>query len=147
MSNTRTKADMPLRGSKKAPKTFTGKPHRVKEFLENYEALLTPNNVTDQEDKYFQKIGGWLKLKAHITETEYLKAFWKDIPRQLQTRLEVEYYHQDATHQISAPFKVETLNASDSEDGADSYLNSSDSDSDMEDSNESNDKSDDDYKH
>lgn len=51
MAQARTKADMPLRGSKKAPRTFTGKPHQVKEFLEDYEDILTQNNVREDKDK------------------------------------------------------------------------------------------------
>ena len=224
---------MPLRGSKKAPRTFTGKPHQVKEFLEDYEDILTQNNVREDKDKCkcirkycsrdvreiletlsdnnwrdlkkaiemlfdadrhekryrtkdlksfikksktrpinslaqyrhyfrdFQKIAGWLLLKNHITGTEYLKAFWKGIPRHLQVRLETEYYRQRPDHVISDPFEVEVLeraaqqmfgrsrfdaDISDSEDGDDSDSDSSNSSSDI-DSGKSDDESDYNYKH
>ncbi|TBU62627.1 hypothetical protein BD310DRAFT_986943 [Dichomitus squalens] len=43
----RTVADMPMRGSHKAPRTFKEHAHRVKDFLDEYETLLKHNNVTD----------------------------------------------------------------------------------------------------
>ena len=51
MAAARTKADMPARKSKYAPKTFKGQPLYTKEFLSEYEDLLTQNNVTTDKDK------------------------------------------------------------------------------------------------
>ncbi|KAH9885622.1 hypothetical protein C8Q73DRAFT_639746, partial [Cubamyces lactineus] len=55
--STRTKYDMPVKGSKHAPKTFKGQPHHVKEFLEQYEELIEWNNITDDQSKckYLQR--------------------------------------------------------------------------------------------
>lgn len=43
--------DMPIRGLKSAPRTFKGQSSYIKEFLEEYEALLGYNNVTDDSEK------------------------------------------------------------------------------------------------
>ncbi|TFY69703.1 hypothetical protein EVJ58_g263 [Rhodofomes roseus] len=47
----RTIQDMPLRGSKYAPKTFKGQYWYVEEFIDDFEALLQVNNVSSDKDK------------------------------------------------------------------------------------------------
>ena len=51
MAAPRSKADMPPRGSRHAPKTFKGSPTYAKEFLVEYEALCADNNVTANDEK------------------------------------------------------------------------------------------------
>ncbi|KAJ6452563.1 hypothetical protein C8R47DRAFT_1229380 [Mycena vitilis] len=83
--STRTILDMPLRGSKDAPKTFRGHHSEVKYFIAHYDRLITKFNVTDPTDqcklildycstdvqgfirasKYYQK-RSWLKLRREI---------------------------------------------------------------------------------
>ncbi|KAJ7109525.1 hypothetical protein C8R44DRAFT_635591, partial [Mycena epipterygia] len=45
----RTSMDMPIRGSKEAPKTFKGKHTEVLHFIQHYDRLLSKCRVTDKE--------------------------------------------------------------------------------------------------
>ncbi|KAJ7111469.1 hypothetical protein C8R44DRAFT_633348, partial [Mycena epipterygia] len=47
----RTSLDMPVRGSKEAPKTFKGKYTEVQTFIDHYEQLLNRCRVTDEQEK------------------------------------------------------------------------------------------------
>src|ERR1700761_3983926 len=47
----RTSLDMPIRGTKEAPKTFYGKYSEVIHFIEHYDQLLVKCRVTDDEER------------------------------------------------------------------------------------------------
>ncbi|KAJ7050468.1 hypothetical protein C8F01DRAFT_1263929, partial [Mycena amicta] len=47
----RTSLDMPVPGSKEAPRTFRGKYHEVERFIRHIEQLFTKNRVTDDKER------------------------------------------------------------------------------------------------
>lgn len=49
--NHRTIADMPMRGTKEAPRTFKGKYTEVENFINHYERLLLKNQVISNKDR------------------------------------------------------------------------------------------------
>ncbi|KDQ55419.1 hypothetical protein JAAARDRAFT_133941 [Jaapia argillacea MUCL 33604] len=49
--HTQSIADMPVRGSKKAPHTFRGSSSYVNDFIEEYEALCVQNSVAEGREK------------------------------------------------------------------------------------------------
>lgn len=81
----RTIQDMPLKGSKHAPKTFKGQYYYVKEFIEDYEALLTTNNVTLDKDKVKLILRYCSYPVVEVIETlpHYTTPNWEDLKKEL----------------------------------------------------------------
>ena len=81
----RTIQDMPLKGSKHAPKTFKGQYYYVKEFIEDYEALLTTNNVTLDNDKVKLILRYCSYPVVEVIETlpHYTTPNWEDLKKEL----------------------------------------------------------------
>lgn len=77
--------DMPLKGSKHAPKTFRGQWYYVKEFLEDYEALLSANNVKEDKDKVKLILCYCSYPVVEVIETldPFIKPDWEGLKKEL----------------------------------------------------------------
>ena len=76
---------MPLKGSKHAPKTFKGQWYYIKEFIEDYEALLAANNVAEAKDKVKLILCycSYPVVEVIETLTHFIVPNWEELKKEL----------------------------------------------------------------
>ncbi|KAI0080207.1 hypothetical protein K474DRAFT_1590457, partial [Panus rudis PR-1116 ss-1] len=79
--------DMPVRGSRKAPKTFKGQSSYVTEFLAEYEDLLSHYNVTNDGDKCKTLLRYCSRVVKEVVETldSFISSDWDGLKTDLVT--------------------------------------------------------------
>jgi hypothetical protein len=98
--NLRTVADMPMRGTKEAPKTFKGKYTEVENFINRYERLLLKNQVTSNKEhcEYITEyccpnVSNFIKASSH-----YHTPNWLGLKAEI-----LKYYNADRARQRYRP--------------------------------------------
>ncbi|KAI0326315.1 hypothetical protein GY45DRAFT_1259218 [Cubamyces sp. BRFM 1775] len=81
----RSKHDMPVKGSKHAPKKFKGQPHYAKEFLDQYQELFEWDQVTSDKDKckYIRRYCN-REVREILDTLIEEKTTWDDLKKQLE---------------------------------------------------------------
>ncbi|EPS92916.1 hypothetical protein FOMPIDRAFT_1033873 [Fomitopsis schrenkii] len=90
---------MPLKGSKHAPKTFKGQFYYVKEFIEDYEALITANNVKEEKDKVklILRYCSYPVVEVIETLNHYTTPNWGELKKELLSIYDSEQLDQRYT--------------------------------------------------
>jgi hypothetical protein len=88
----RTSLDMPIRGSKEAPKTFRGKHTEVQRFIDHFELLLNKCRVTDDQEKCEQVLNYCTVDVQNVIQTMegYEQRKWSKLRKEILKQFDAE---------------------------------------------------------
>ncbi|KAJ7077242.1 hypothetical protein C8R44DRAFT_536235, partial [Mycena epipterygia] len=87
-----TSLDMPIRGSKEAPKTFRGKHTEVQRFIDHFELLLNKCRVTDDQEKCEQVLNYCTVDVQNVIQTMegYEQRKWSKLRKEILKQFDAE---------------------------------------------------------